>query len=72
MMDVVELIFGRLRVDLGHVWGVGTCHRSCGISLSFVSQVELFSTGNVDLRHQLDFDARQFVALLQLLGPGNA
>lgn len=37
--------------------------------LSFASQVELFSTGNVDLRHQLDFDARQFVALLQLLGP---
>lgn len=80
-MDVVDLIFGRLGVYLRHVllhgamghvavlvgspWQKGSVVNH----LYFASQVELFSTGNVDLRHQLDFDARQFVALLQLLGP---
>ena len=32
------------------------------------SQAELLRTGNDGLRNQLEFDARQFVALLQTLG----
>ena len=31
------------------------------------SQAELLSTGNDGLRNQLEFDVRQFVALLQIL-----
>ena len=36
-------------------------------SLQLRFQAELLSTGNDGLRNQLEFDARQFVALLQIL-----
>ena len=45
---------------LWHCWrGDSWCYQCC--------QAELLSTGNDGLRNQLEFDARQFVALLQIL-----